>query len=106
MSTRSTKPFPVALRAQMDARDWSVRNLVAALRKDHDGWGSTGNVSAWLTGDLQPAMDRMERIARTLRIDPEYFAEYRLAKVRRQLTPEEVGLAKALKNLERIEKAL
>jgi transcriptional regulator with XRE-family HTH domain len=90
----------------MEARDWSVRDLVKALKKDHDGWGSTGATSAWLTGDLQPTMDRMERIATTLRIEPDYFAEYRLAKARRQLTPEEVGLAKALKHLERIENAL
>lgn len=106
MTNRSTKPFPAALRAQMDTRDWSVRDLAAALKKDHNGWGSSGAVGAWLTGEMRPTMDRMERIATTLRTEPEYFAEYRLAKARRQLTPEEVGLAKALKNLERIENAL
>lgn len=106
MAQRSTKPFPAALRTQMDDRGWSVRDLAAALKKDHNGWGSSGAVGAWLTGEMHPTMERMERIATTLRIDPEYFPEYRLAAMRRQLTPEEVGLAKALENLDRIEDAL
>jgi hypothetical protein len=41
----------------------------------------------------------MELIARACGVDPNYFAEHRLAVAMRELDPEEVGLERALRNL-------
>ena len=44
-------------------------------------------------------MRSMELIAQACDVDPEYFAEHRLAKAMRELDPNEVGLEQALENL-------
>jgi hypothetical protein len=44
-------------------------------------------------------MRAMELVARVCEVDPEFFAEYRLAVAMRELDPAEVGLEQALANL-------
>jgi len=41
----------------------------------------------------------MELIAKVCEVEPEYFAEYRLAMAMRDLDPNQVGLEQALANL-------
>ena len=50
-------------------------------------------------GHDKPSMRSIELIAQACHVDPEYFAEYRLAKAMRELDPNEVGLEQALENL-------
>lgn len=47
--------------------------------------------------DVTPAI--LEDVARALRIDPSYFAEYRLWVVQREFDVREVGFERALENL-------
>ncbi len=50
-------------------------------------------------GHDKPSMRAMELIAHACGVEPEYFAEYRLAVAMRELDPNEVGLERALENL-------
>jgi transcriptional regulator with XRE-family HTH domain len=50
-------------------------------------------------GHDRPSMRAMELIAQACSVDPDYFAEYRLARAMRELDPTEVGLEQALENL-------
>ena len=47
----------------------------------------------------KPSMRAMELIAQACGVEPDYFAEYRLAVAMRELDPNEVGLEQALANL-------
>jgi len=80
-----------------------MRDLARHLQDDFDGWGSIGTLSQYNTGKIRPTMKALERMAFSLKEEPSVFAEYRLVLARTQLDPEEVGLAVALKNLERFE---
>jgi len=50
-------------------------------------------------GHDKPSIRAMELIAQACEVDPDYFAEYRLAVAMRELDPAEVGLEQALENL-------
>jgi transcriptional regulator with XRE-family HTH domain len=50
-------------------------------------------------GHDKPSTRAMALIALACDIDPDYFAEYRLAQAMRELDPGEVGLEQALANL-------
>lgn len=99
MEEESDEPFPKAILAALEERDWSIRKLHRATQAER-GWGSLATIQALVGGSLKPSFEAMEHIARVLRIQPEYFAEYRLAKRRRELDPQFVGLRKALRNLD------
>jgi transcriptional regulator with XRE-family HTH domain len=95
----STKPFGQALRALMDARSLTYRGLAEATR-GLDGKGIThAHINMLANGHDKPSMRAMELIAEACGVDPEYFAEYRLAAAMRELDPSEVGLEQALENL-------
>jgi transcriptional regulator with XRE-family HTH domain len=95
----SPKPFGDALRTLMDARGLTYRELAEATRAI-DGRGMTHAHINMLANDHdKPSMRAMELIARACDIQPEYFAEYRLAAAMRELDPTEVGLEQALANL-------
>jgi transcriptional regulator with XRE-family HTH domain len=57
------------------------------------------HINMLANGHDRPSIRAMELIARACGIDPDYFAEYRLAIAMRELDPEEVGLEQALANL-------
>jgi transcriptional regulator with XRE-family HTH domain len=99
MNRPSTKPFGEALRALMDARALTYRGLAEATRR-LDGKGIThAHINMLANGHDKPSMRAMELIAAACEIDPDYFAEYRLAAAMRELDPSEVGLERALENL-------
>ena len=99
MSATSNKRFGEALRQLMKARGLSYRSLAAATR-ELDGKGVThAHINMLANGHDKPSMRAMELIAAACGVDPDYFAEYRLAAAMRELDPAEVGLEQALENL-------
>ena len=91
MTRPSTKPFGESLRALMDERSLTYRGLAEATRK-LDGKGIThAHINMLANGHDKPSMRAMELIAAACGVDPDYFAEYRLAAAMRELDPAEVG---------------
>ena len=99
MRATSNKRFGEALRQLMDDRELSYRSLAAATR-ELDGKGVThAHINMLANGHDKPSMRAMELIAAACEVEPDYFAEYRLAAAMRELDPAEVGLEQALENL-------
>ena len=99
MDRKSNKPFGDALRALMDERALTYRQLAQATRQ-LDGRGMThAHINMLANGHDKPSLRAMELIAQACGAQPDYFAEYRLASAMRELDPAEVGLEQALKNL-------
>jgi transcriptional regulator with XRE-family HTH domain len=99
MATISNKPFGEALRALMSERALTYRSLADQTRQ-LDGRGMThAYLNMLANGHDKPSMRAMALIAQACEIEPEYFAEYRLAAAMRELDPAEVGLERALENL-------
>lgn len=95
----SREPFGTALRVLMDRRAMSYRELAQATR-ELDGRGMThAHINMLANGHDKPSMRAMELIAEACGVEPEFFAEYRLASAMRELDPAEVGLERALANL-------
>ena len=95
----STQPFGDALRTLMDERRFSYRALAEATRSI-DGQGMThAHINMLANGHDKPSMRAMRLIATACGVEPDYFAEYRLAAAMRSLDPAEVGLEQALENL-------
>ena len=99
MRPQSDMPFGVALRTLMTERGMSFRSLAEATR-EIDGKGMThAHLNMLANGHDKPSTRAMELIARACEVEPEYFAEYRLAQAMRELDPAEVGFDQALRNL-------
>jgi transcriptional regulator with XRE-family HTH domain len=95
----STEPFGATLRALMEARGLSYRKLSDETRQ-LDGRGMThAHINMLANGRDKPSTRAMELIAQVCAVEPEYFAEYRLAMAMRDLDPNQVGLERALENL-------
>ena len=77
----------------------SFRSLAEATR-EIDGKGMThAHLNMLANGHDKPSTRAMELIARACEVEPEYFAECRLAQAMRELDPAEVGFDQALRNL-------
>ena len=99
MEPSSDKPFGEALRALMSERNLSYRSL-AEMTRVLDGKGMThAHLNMLANGHDKPSMRAMTLIAQVCGVQPEYFANYRLAAAMRELDPAEVGLEQALENL-------
>jgi transcriptional regulator with XRE-family HTH domain len=99
MTRPSTQPFGEALRILMESHSLTYRGLAEATRR-LDGKGIThAHINMLANGHDKPSMRAMELIASACEIEPDYFAEYRLAAAMRELDPTEVGLEQALENL-------
>ena len=99
MELFSDRPFGDALRALMTERGMTYRSLAEATR-ELDGRGMThAHINMLANGHDKPSRRAMELIAQACDVDPMYFAEYRLAAAMRELDPAEVGLERALENL-------
>jgi transcriptional regulator with XRE-family HTH domain len=97
--TMSDEPFGDSLRSLMDARGLTFRRL-AELTREADGRGMThAHINMLANGHDRPSLRAMELIAEACGVEPDYFAEYRLAVAMRELDPAEVGLEQALENL-------
>jgi len=95
----SDESFGDALRTLMNERGLSYRSLAEATRQ-LDGRGMThAHINMLANGHDKPSMRAMELIARACKVQPTYFADYRLAAAMRALDPAEVGLERALENL-------
>src|SRR5271166_2787064 len=99
MNSESNRPFGESLRVLMDDQGFSYRGLAQRTRQ-LDGKGMThAHINMLAKGHDRPSMRAMELIAEACGVEPDYFAEYRLAKAMRELDPTEVGLEQALENL-------
>jgi hypothetical protein len=77
----------------------SFRSL-AEVTRELDGKGMTyAHLNMLANGHDKPSMRAFKLIARACEVEPEYFAEYRLAQAMRELDPAEVGFEQALRNL-------
>jgi transcriptional regulator with XRE-family HTH domain len=99
MSRVSSQPFGEALRALMDARGLTYRGLAQAIREIDDKGLTHAHINMLANGHDKPSLRAMELIAQACEVEPEYFAEYRLALAMRELDPSQVGLEQALENL-------
>jgi transcriptional regulator with XRE-family HTH domain len=83
----------------MDGRGLSYRKLAEETRR-LDGRGMThAHINMLANGRDKPSTRAMELIAEVCGVEPDYFAEYRLAMAMRELDPAQVGLEQALANL-------
>ena len=99
MAPQSNRPFGESLRSLMEQRGFSYRALSQRTR-ELDGKGMThAHINMLAKGHDRPSMRAMELIAEACEVEPDYFAEYRLATAMRELDPTEVGLDRALENL-------
>jgi transcriptional regulator with XRE-family HTH domain len=99
MTRPSTEPFGEALRRLMERRGLTYRALAETTRT-LDGKGMThAHINMLANGHDRPSLRAMELIAEACAVQPEHFAEYRLAAAMRELDPAEVGLEQALANL-------
>jgi transcriptional regulator with XRE-family HTH domain len=99
MSLQSNRPFGESLRSLMEKQGFSYRGLAQRTR-ELDGKGMThAHINMLVRGHDRPSMRAMELIAAACGVEPDYFAEYRLAQAMRELDPTEVGLEQALENL-------
>ena len=97
--TESNEHFGDALRKLMRERALTYRGLADATREiDHKGL-THAYINMLANGHDKPSLRAMELIAQACDVEPDYFAEYRLAVAMRELDPAEVGLERALENL-------
>jgi transcriptional regulator with XRE-family HTH domain len=99
MSEHSEKPFGESLRTLMRERGLTYRGLADAIGGLDERGMTHAHINMLANGHDRPSVRAMELIAKACGIDPNYFAEYRLAVAMRELDPAEVGLERALQNL-------
>ena len=101
MAGEGEQPFGVVLKRLRKERKLSLEALAYATRDaDPERQGvSFGGVGHLERGAHQPQLRTMELIAAALGVEPELFAEYRLAMARQALDERQVGLDRALANL-------
>jgi transcriptional regulator with XRE-family HTH domain len=99
MVLHSDKPFGDALRVLMGERNLTFRSLAEATRVIDSKGMTHAHLNMLANGHDKPSARAMSLIAQVCEVQPEYFAEYRLAAAMRELDPAEVGLEQALANL-------
>jgi transcriptional regulator with XRE-family HTH domain len=110
--TRSLKPandepVTVALRRLMDEHGASLRWVATKARElDEAGKGVNHTyISAVLTGREIPSPRSLGLLARVFDVDPEYFVEYRMGKMRAAINPRIVGFDAAFRAFTELEAA-
>lgn len=106
--TPTELPFCEAFSALKSARGVSWRSLQRATKAiDPTGTGlSAGHLCGLGQGLDLPSPAAISLIARALDVEPQYFAEYRLAEARALLDERSRGLAAALRQWRSIESGL
>jgi transcriptional regulator with XRE-family HTH domain len=104
MKTGAEKPFAEALRDQMVAKKLSLRALSQATKKsDPKGKGlSHPYLSDLARGTETPSSGAIEVVASALGVAPSHFAEWRLARLRREFDERQVGLTEAVAHLDEL----
>lgn len=102
MADAGERPFSLEIKDVMAERGLSGRTL-AKLVREHTGSYGYGTIAMILSGHLDPSLEAMEAICGALHLNPEKFSEYRMAKLRRQLSPTRMGYAAALRKLKQLE---
>lgn len=97
----NNRPFAETLDRLLEERSWSQRELSKRLTKEFPPGIHHVTISSMYRGTMHPSMRAMELIAKTMRVDPAEFAEYRLEARRDQLNWRKHGLRKALKALDK-----
>jgi hypothetical protein len=107
LSERTEKPFGVALRdLVLDLNDeafltpsrnvnWMEFARATIARKGV----KYETLRKAVAGERTPGLSLIEIVAEALAIEPEFFAEYRLAQAQRSFDPSEVGFERAVENL-------
>jgi transcriptional regulator with XRE-family HTH domain len=101
----SEQPLPVAIRELMAHATLSFRGLAAETRRhDPAGTGLThGHLGQLAGGHEHPSQRALQLLAAAFGIQPEFFVEYRLAELRRELNERQVGYEHALRTLRRFD---
>lgn len=106
MDADETKqPFHVALAAIRAERGLTLRALAAATRvadAEHDRGYSFQHLRRLELGTEPPTPHAMTLVAQALEIEPRFFAEYRLARIRAAFDERAVGLEVALERASRL----
>jgi|SRR5436309_14348450 len=93
------QPFKQAVRGLLAERGLTFRALAARTSQaDPHGGGLTHSYLATLGAQDRPTLRALEIVARALEVPPTFFAEYRLALVRRLFDEDHQGLRGALEN--------
>lgn len=89
----AAEPLSRLLPRLMRERGLTYRALAARILEldPADAGVSTGHLANLVSGRSRPSTSTLEHIARALEIDPNEFAEYTLAQLRRELDPTCVG---------------
>jgi transcriptional regulator with XRE-family HTH domain len=103
----SDRPLASALAALMTERRLSYRALSQRTRSaDPAGTGLThGHLANLIAGRARPSRRALELIARALELEPDHFAEYRLAELRDQLDERRVGFDAAYRRYHTLTRA-
>jgi transcriptional regulator with XRE-family HTH domain len=93
------EPITVALRRLLDEHGATLRGVAGRTRElDETGKGMNHTyISAVLNGRESPSPRSLELIARVFDIDPDFFVEYRMGKMREEINPRVVGFDAALR---------
>jgi len=83
----------------MRERGLTYRGLAEAIGALDERGMTHAHINMLANSHDRPSIRAMELIAKACGVDPNYFAEYRLAIAMRELDPGEVGLEQALANL-------
>lgn len=89
---------PVALRRLFDDHKATLRGVAARTREiDETGKGINYTyISGLLSGREKPSPRSLELLAGAFDLDPEFFIEYRMGKLRGELDPRVVGFDAAV----------
>lgn len=92
------EPAPVALRRLFDVHNATLRGVAARTREiDETGKGINYTyISGLMSGREKPSPRALELLAAAFDLDPEFFIEYRMGKLRGELDPRIVGFDAAV----------
>jgi transcriptional regulator with XRE-family HTH domain len=92
-------PAPVALRRLFDDHKATLRGVSARTREiDETGKGINYTyISGLISGREKPSPRALELLAGAFDLDPEFFIEYRMGKLRGELDPRVVGFDAAVR---------
>jgi transcriptional regulator with XRE-family HTH domain len=104
----SDKPFPETVNRLLEEEELGLREMIRRARKVSKNPRSISTAASMIRGDAGPSAAVMEMLAELFRVDPEFFAEYRMRKARQLFEPEKreggVGFTAALRNLQALER--